>query len=89
MILNFVYIFHFFSLQKGDTLFSLYAAHQKGEPKNAGVDVLNAGGGVVDTAAAGIYDLFAGKQLALKLAVNAAATVLRVDQVCLFFLFFL
>ena len=36
---------------------------------------------VMDVVAAGIVDLFVVKQWGLKLAANAASTILRVDQV--------
>lgn len=58
----------------------LYVAHQEGE-KNVGFDIEGEGAAVKDVAAAGIWDLFLAKYWGLKLATNAATTVLRVDLV--------
>ena len=58
----------------------LYAAHQAGD-KNAGFDIEGEGAAVRDSAAAGVVDLLQAKWWGLKLATNAANTVLRVDQV--------
>lgn len=62
----------------------LYAAHQAGE-KTSGFDIEGEGAAVKDVAAAGILDLYLAKYWGLKLATDAATTVLRVDQVSLFF----
>lgn len=59
----------------------LYAAHQEGR-RNTGFDIEGEGAAVKDVVDAGILDLFNGKWWGLKLATNAATTVLRVDQVC-------
>lgn len=56
---------------------ALYAAHLKGEA-SAGINIE---GGVVDSAKAGIIDLLVTKESAIRLAVDAALTVLRVDQI--------
>lgn len=56
----------------------LHKAHEEGE-KNAGVNLKN--GNVIDAAAQGIFDLYNGKKLAIKLATDAAITVLKVDQI--------
>jgi len=61
-----------------DILSKLYAAHQEGK-KTAGFDVET--GGVLDAVAAGIMDLYWTKYWILKLATNAATTVLKVDQI--------
>lgn len=61
-------------------LSKLYAEHEEGA-KNAGINILT--GEVTDAIEAGIYDLYSSKLLALKLATNAAVTVLNVDQVYL------
>lgn len=58
----------------------LYAAHQAGE-KNVGFDIEGEGAAVRDAAAAGIWDLFLTKLWSIKLATNAATTILRVDQI--------
>lgn len=60
-------------------LAKLYAAHEEGH-KNTGVDLES--GGVLDAVANNIFDLYSSKKLALKLATDAAITVLKVDQVC-------
>eukprot|EP00742_Colponemidia_sp_Colp-10_P000949 GILJ01001029.1.p1 GENE.GILJ01001029.1~~GILJ01001029.1.p1 ORF type:complete len:543 (-),score=112.98 GILJ01001029.1:275-1903(-) len=65
-------------LSATDTLSGLYAAHHKGE-KNVGIDV--EAGGVKDVAEAGVLDHLATKMWAIKLAADAALTVLRVDQI--------
>jgi chaperonin GroEL (HSP60 family) len=65
-------------LQSTDVLPRLYTAHEKGE-RNAGINVET--GEVLDAVTAGIFDLYSGKKLAIRLATNAAITVLKVDQV--------
>lgn len=57
---------------------ALYAAHAGGSAA-AGVNVDD--GSVLDAAAAGVYDSFLVKENALRLASDAAVTVLRVDQI--------
>jgi len=63
-----------------ELLSKLYAEHQQGKT-NAGFDLETEGGGVKDAVAAGILDLFILKWWALKLATNAAATILRIDEI--------
>ncbi|CAI7999846.1 T-complex protein 1 subunit theta [Geodia barretti] len=58
----------------------LYTSHQAGD-QNSGFDIEGEGAAVKDVAAAGIWDLYLAKMWGLKLATNAAATVLRVDQI--------
>jgi len=58
----------------------LYAEHQNGN-KNVGFDIKSEGVGTIDAAEAEILDLHITKHWALKYAVNAACTVLRVDQI--------
>ncbi len=65
-------------LNATDVLSALYAAHAAGE-SCAGVDIEN--GGVRDLGKDGLFDLFATKQWAIRLASDAATTVLRVDQI--------
>lgn len=66
--------------QATELISRLYAAHQSGE-RNTGFDVEGEGAAVKDVAAAGILDLYLGKYWGLKLATDAATTVLNVDQV--------
>ena len=68
----------------GDPTSSMYALHQSHVPASGGSAHMgfNIEDNVpFDAAAAGIFDLFATKQNALRLAVDAALTVLRVDQI--------
>lgn len=77
-------------------LTKLYAAHENGST-NAGIDIWKHGLShisfnninffveTMDSVANHIYDLYAGKRLAIKLATDAAATILKVDQVSLIF----
>jgi len=60
------------------TISSLYAAHE-GAKVNHGVDIET--GATIDAGTAGIFDLFAAKLSAIKLATDAAVTILRVDQI--------
>lgn len=62
-----------------DTISALYAAHTAGRA-DAGVDI-EATEGLLSAEEAGIYDVFAVKKEALRLAADAALTVLRVDQI--------
>ena len=60
---------------------SLYAAHSDGQ-KSVGVDVLSEDGSwTLDAAKEAISDLYLSKYWAIKFAAEAAATVLRVDQI--------
>jgi len=66
-------------LKPGEALARLYAIHQKDGAKSTGVNVLT--GLLGDMTEANIFDLYNGKLTALKLAVNAACTVLQIDQI--------
>ena len=57
----------------------LHASHAAANTDTVGFDILESG--TLDRAAAGIYDLYATKLNALRLAVDAALTVLKVDQI--------
>jgi len=61
-----------------DLVSNLYAAHAKGNV-NMGVDIDNQG--TMDAKEAGILDAYSSKYWAIKLAVDAVLTILRVDQI--------
>lgn len=61
-----------------DVVGALYAAHAAGQT-SAGVDIET--GGVKDLKDDGLYDLYSTKYWAIRLAVDAVVTVLRVDQI--------
>ena len=61
-----------------DILSKLLVAHQKGQV-NQGIDVMT--GGIVDALSERILDLLITKEWAIKLATQAALTILRVDQI--------
>ncbi|XP_077596282.1 T-complex protein 1 subunit theta isoform X2 [Stigmatopora nigra] len=67
-------------VKANELISKLYAAHHEGN-KNAGFDIEGDGPSVKDVAEAGIVDPFLVKYWAIKLATNAAITVLRVDQI--------
>mmetsp|Transcript_60894 Transcript_60894/g.119409 ORF Transcript_60894/g.119409 Transcript_60894/m.119409 type:complete len:553 (-) Transcript_60894:255-1913(-) len=70
---------------------ALYAVHGKAGGTHLGVDIeganikaqagKGAGKGVKDMAASGVFDLLSTKESAIRLAVDAALTILRVDQI--------
>jgi T-complex protein 1 subunit theta len=62
-----------------DVITAMYAAHQKGE-KSAGVDV-DGGSTILNAAEKGIIDHEDTKRWALRFAVDAVLTILRVDQI--------
>lgn len=63
-----------------ELLSKLYAAHKEGK-RNYGFDIDGEGAALIDTVEAGILDLYLTKQWAMKYAVGAACTVLKVDQI--------
>ncbi|KAK3357048.1 chaperonin Cpn60/TCP-1 family [Lasiosphaeria hispida] len=69
-------------LDATEVLSRLYAAHQKKDDWATGVDIENEdGSGTLDAEDDGILDLLISKQWAIKLATEAARTVLSVDQI--------
>ncbi|GAB6025813.1 T-complex protein 1 subunit theta [Chamberlinius hualienensis] len=67
-------------IKTAEVVTALYASHQEGN-KNVGVDIESEGVAVIDATKAEIYDLYANKYWGLKYAVNAACTILKIDQV--------
>ena len=64
------------------TIAALYAAHSNNAANTfAGVNIENPDAVVCDAVAAGILDSLSAKWYAIKLAVDAAVTVLKVDQI--------
>jgi len=63
-----------------EVISKLYAAHSEGN-KNMGFDIDGESADIIDCAESNILDLMIAKKWALKYATNAAATVLRVDQI--------
>merc|ERR1712117_331567 len=63
-----------------EVISKLYAAHSEGN-KNMGFDIDGETGDIKDYCESNILDLMIAKKWALKYATNAAATVLRVDQI--------
>jgi len=69
-------------LDATEVLSRLYAAHHKSEDWDTGVDVDNDDDtGILDAREEGILDLMVSKYWAIKLATEAARTVLSVDQI--------
>lgn len=68
-------------LDSTDGLAKLYAAHHKSESSNLGIDIEDNIDGTLDTKKAGILDVLAAKSWAIKLATEAALTILSVDQI--------
>lgn len=67
-------------IHASELLSRLYAAHKEGK-RNYGFDIDGDGAALIDTVEAGILDLYLTKQWAMKYAVGAACTVLKVDQI--------
>jgi T-complex protein 1 subunit theta len=69
-------------LDATEVLSRLYAAHQREDGWSTGVDIENQdNSGTLDAEEEGILDLLVPKQWAIKLATEAARTVLSVDQI--------
>ncbi|KAL2164235.1 hypothetical protein VTH06DRAFT_3451 [Thermothelomyces fergusii] len=69
-------------LDATEVLSRLYAAHQKKDGWSTGVDIENQDNtGILDAEEEGILDLLVSKHWAIKLATEAARTVLSVDQI--------
>ncbi|XP_063059373.1 T-complex protein 1 subunit theta isoform X2 [Engraulis encrasicolus] len=67
-------------VKANEVISKLYAAHHEGQ-RNIGVDIEGEGPAVKDMVKAGVQDPFLVKHMGIKLATNAAITVLRVDQI--------
>ncbi|XP_057622109.1 T-complex protein 1 subunit theta [Chionomys nivalis] len=67
-------------VKANEVISKLYAVHQEGN-KNVGLDIEAEIPAVKDMLEASILDTYLGKYWAIKLATNAAVTVLRVDQI--------
>ncbi|KAL7983558.1 hypothetical protein Chor_000434 [Crotalus horridus] len=67
-------------IKANELISKLYAVHQEGN-KNFGFDIEAEAAAVKDMLEAGVLDTHLGKYWAIKLATNAAVTVLRVDQI--------
>ena len=63
-----------------EVISKLYAAHSEGN-KNMGFDIDGESGEIKDCLESNVLDLLLAKQWALKYATNAAAPILRVDQI--------
>lgn len=68
-------------IKSTELIAKLYAEHQYEGGARMGYDVDGAGVATCDAAEKGILDLFLVKQWAFKFAVNAATTVLKVDEI--------
>ncbi|XP_061309719.1 T-complex protein 1 subunit theta isoform X2 [Pezoporus occidentalis] len=67
-------------VKANEVISKLYAMHQEGN-KNVGFDIEAEAAAVKDMLEAGVLDTYLGKFWGIKLATNAAVTVLRVDQI--------
>ncbi|KAJ3442418.1 chaperonin-containing tcp1 subunit 8 (theta) [Anaeramoeba flamelloides] len=57
---------------------NLYSSHEEGK-KNSGVDVINEG--ICDMVKKNVFDLYQTRYWSMRLALNVAITILRVDQI--------
>jgi T-complex protein 1 subunit theta len=60
---------------------TLYAAHSGPNASNIGISIEDVENPILDTVKEGILDSLSAKYWAIKLAVDAAVTVLKVDQI--------
>ncbi|XP_033002784.1 T-complex protein 1 subunit theta isoform X2 [Lacerta agilis] len=67
-------------VKANELISKLYAVHQEGN-KNVGFDIEAETAAVKDMLEAGVLDTYLGKFWGIKLATNAAVTILRVDQI--------
>ncbi|XP_077336146.1 T-complex protein 1 subunit theta isoform X1 [Lithobates pipiens] len=67
-------------VRANEVLSKLYATHQEGN-KNIGFDIEAESAAVKDMLESNVLDTYLGKHWGIKLAINAAVTVLRVDQI--------
>ncbi|NXT94259.1 TCPQ protein, partial [Anhinga rufa] len=67
-------------VKANEVISKLYAVHQEGN-KNVGFDIEAEAAALKDMLEAGVLDTYLGKSWGIKLATNAAVTVLRVDQI--------
>lgn len=63
-----------------EVISKLYAAHSEGQT-NTGFDIEGDSGEIKDCLESEVFDLLLAKKWALKYSVNAACTILRVDQI--------
>lgn len=83
LLLSMLIKFSFVVIKASEVISNLRAAHQSGN-KNSGFDVRGEGSNVADAVAAGILDLYLCKYWGIKLATNAAATALKIDEVSVY-----
>jgi len=68
-------------LDATEVISRLYAKHEKESDKTWGVDIENETNGTLDVTSLQIYDSLSAKSWAIRLATEAAVTVLRVDSI--------
>ncbi|KAJ9585030.1 hypothetical protein L9F63_020621 [Diploptera punctata] len=69
-------------VKANEVVSKLLAAHEEGK-KNYGFDIDGDGSAIKDVVEAGVIDLYVNKYWSLKYAMNAASTILKVDQIIL------